>query len=107
MKTLPFHLHRNGVFYDQIQRTDSVAIYSLRYEQGGRIIGFDVFRIRLMGGSVFNGKSMPPYEKFPGNSAFGKSAWSFTTKEAALRRFSDLITLPRCMVGSQAAGLSA
>jgi hypothetical protein len=92
MKPLPLHLHRNGVFYDQIQRTDSAALYSLRNNQGGRIIGFDVFRVRLMGTSIFQGKTIPPYEQFPGNSAFGSSAWSFSTKEAALEKFKNELT---------------
>ena len=90
MKPLLSHLHRNGVFYSLEQRTGNVALFSLRYAQRGPIIGFDCFRVRLAEGRVFDGKTIPPYEQFPRNSAYGSSARSYTTKEAALKKFNEL-----------------
>jgi hypothetical protein len=43
IKPLPPSLHRKGIYYSLVKRTGEVAIYSLCYSQGVRIIGFDVF----------------------------------------------------------------
>jgi hypothetical protein len=91
MKPLSLHLKRKGVFYSQEQRTETTALYSLRYDQRGPIIGFDCFQVRLLGGKLFKGKTIPPYEQFPRDSDFGSSAWSFSTKEAAMEKFNELV----------------
>jgi hypothetical protein len=75
MKPLPRKLHRHGVFYEQVRRTEKVAMYSLRYTPVGPIIGFDVFRVLTRGERVVNGKTLPMGERFPPDSAFGVSAW--------------------------------
>jgi hypothetical protein len=90
MKPLPKQLHRNGCFYQQVQQTSTVAIYSLRCEDGGAIIGFDVFKVRQIGERVFKGKTIPPYEQFPPDSAFGSYAWSYTTEKAGTEKFCEL-----------------
>jgi hypothetical protein len=90
MKPLPEKIHRNGVYYEQVKRSDKAALYSLMYEQGGKIIGFDVFRIIRQGGSLFKGKLYPPYEQFPPNTAYGSTAFSFTTLEASEEKFLEL-----------------
>jgi hypothetical protein len=90
MKPLPEKIHRNGVYYEQIKRTDRAALYSMRYEQRGTIIGFDVFRIIRQGGGLFKGKLYPPYEQFPPNTAYGSTAFSFTTLEAAEKKYSEI-----------------
>lgn len=91
MKLLPSYLKRKGVLYSQEGRTETTALYSLRYDQRGPIIGFDCFRVRLVRGKVFNGKSMPPYEQFPRDSDFGSNAWSFSAKGEAMKRFNELV----------------
>lgn len=91
MKPLPLHLHRHGCFYQQVQRTAIVALYALRYEDGGPLIGFDVFRVRRMGERVFKGKTIPPYEQWPPDSAWGHSAWSYDSLVIADLKFKLLV----------------
>ncbi len=91
IKPLPEHLHRRGVYYDLVKRTGNVAIYSLRYSQGKRIVGFDVFRVLVRKGGAFRGKILPPYEQFPIDSAYGQTAWSFDTEKTANRKFDQLV----------------
>ena len=91
MKPLPLKIKRRGVFYEQVRRTDNAAIYSLRYEDGGRIIGHDVFKVRQVGERCFHGNIIPPYEQFPPDEAFGAWAWSYTTLQAADAKYNELI----------------
>jgi hypothetical protein len=90
MKPLPEHLCRNGCYYDLVQRMADVAVYSLRYENGGPILGFDVFRVRRMGERVFKGKIIPPYEQWPPGEAYGRYAWSYDTEKTAMEKFIEL-----------------
>ena len=90
MRTLPLRIKRRGVFYALVKRSESAALYSLSYSDGGRNIGFDVFRLRKVGVSSFRGKIIAPYEQFPPDEAFGSTAWSFTTEKAALKKFMEL-----------------
>lgn len=64
MKTLSKELKRNGVYYEQVKRTDGIALYSLRYEMEGPIIGFDVFKVHRQGESSFKNKIYPPMKDF-------------------------------------------
>ena len=87
IKPLPERLFRRGVHYSQVKRTESVALYSLSYQSGGRIIGFDVFKVHRIGERAFRGKIIPPYEQFPLNTDYGRSVFSFTTLQAAEEKF--------------------
>jgi|GEM_PF-2739509 hypothetical protein len=87
MKTLLKKLKRKGVFYEQVKRTDGAALYSLRYAEGGPIIGFDVFKVHRQGESHFKGNTYPSYERFPRDSDYGSSAFSFNSLKAAEKKF--------------------
>lgn len=90
MKLLPITLTRRGVYYSQVKRSKTAALYSLRYEPAGPIIGYDAFKVQCIGESVFRGKTMPPYEKFPADSDYGSSAFSYSTIEAAEKKYTEI-----------------
>jgi hypothetical protein len=96
MKPLPLRLLRRGVYYERIKRTPQAAIYALRYEPEGRIVGYDVFKVVIRPGRVFppprNAKPPEPYEEFPYDERFGSTAWSYTTEKAALEKFDALLS---------------
>jgi len=101
---LPQTKSKNGYAYRQIKRNDKVAVYEQKVEKEingevGKIVGYEVFRIVV--GKAYslvqrNGKkkgivyNYPPAEKFCGNEDFGKIAWAYNTKEAALAKFNEL-----------------
>lgn len=90
MKTLPLKLKRRGVFYDQVKRSEAAAIYSLRHNAGGRIVGYDVYRVLCRGEHAFKGKNYPTAERVPWDREWGQRAWSFTALKAAEEKFSEL-----------------
>ena len=75
---------RKSVFtYIQIARTDCVAIYA-QYLYG-RVICYEVFKIKIQKERNFDGRHFPRKEKFPSDSEFGKNAW-------AIRKFTQAYT---------------
>lgn len=82
-----------------MKRTEKVAMYSLRYGLKEPIIGFDVFRIGVARESLFVGDGMHRkrilgegmVECFPGDSVYGRSAWSFDTEKMAMKKFEELV----------------
>lgn len=90
MKQLPIILTRKAVYYSQVKRSKRAALYALRYGPAGRIIGYDVFKVVCIGESVFRGKTMPPYEKFPADIDYGSTAFSYSTLEAACKKYNEI-----------------
>ena len=103
-ESLPVTKTKNGYLYKQIKRTDKVAIYEQSVENEnngdvGRVVAYEVFLIVIAKayslvqkhgqkqGQIYN---YPASEKFPGNEDFGKIAWTYNTKEAALVKFNEL-----------------
>ena len=101
---LPQTKSKNGYAYRQIKRNDKAAIYEQSVEKDingkiGLIVGYEVFKIVVSKAYSLvqrNGKkkgmvyNYPPAEKFCGNEDFGKIAWAYNTKEAALVKFNEL-----------------
>jgi hypothetical protein len=91
MITLPLTKSKNGCYYTQIHRTARTALYSLAYSPKGKVIGFEVFKIRIAPARTLpNGVPVPEQEHFPSNEEFGKIAWSFTTQRTAMKKFEEL-----------------
>lgn len=85
-------IHRYGFRYTLLSKSDSAFIYAQwGYNQ---IIGYEVFRRRTREGRVLNGKYLPACERFPNHEAFGYWAWSFWTKEKAIRKFKEISNEP-------------
>lgn len=103
-ESLPQTKTKNGYEYVQVARNTKAAVYEQKVEKEingeiGQTVGFEVFQIFVSKacsliqkhgnkkGQVYN---YPAAEKFPGNEDFGKTAWSFTTREAAMNKFKEV-----------------
>lgn len=102
---LPKTKSKNGYAYRLVRRSANAAIYEQKIEKEingdvGKVVGYEVFVISVgkpyslvqkhgkKKGQVYN---YPAAEKFPGNEDFGKSAWSYTSLEAANNKFNEIM----------------
>ena len=90
IRALPLRLARRGCWYEQVQRGALAAIYSLRYDQRGPIIGYDVMKLRVRPASRFGDREITAHEVWPSDEDHGRTAWSVTTLAQAQRRFAML-----------------
>ena len=67
-----------------IVRNDDKALY-YRWDDV-----WEVFRIEIQEACEILGKSYPRKEIYPGNEAFGATAWCFKDKESALKRYNAI-----------------
>lgn len=76
MKTLPTTIRKNGFTYEQISRTDDVALFVQRYDELATIIGHEVFYINKCKTREIQGNVIEAHEAMPGDNQFGVTAWS-------------------------------
>lgn len=88
MKILPLYLRKNGFSYTQIARTEKKAIYRQTVTQ--EIEYFEVFIIQTRPEKSIKGKIILSGEVFPGNEAFGVSAWTYKSLEKAMTKYNSL-----------------
>lgn len=88
MKILEKEIKKNGFVYLQIHRSKDSAIYS--QHDNGKIIAYEVFKIKIQQERLFKGRLMPLKEKFPHDEAFGYTAWTVRSEEKAFRIFNEL-----------------
>lgn len=90
MKKLPKEISRNGYRYILMQRTQNKAMY--KQTNNNALIAFEVFRIRIQRArfSILLRKYLDESERFPGNSDFGKTAWSIQNYQDALKKYQEL-----------------
>lgn len=90
IKVLPETIRKNGFSYILLTRTPKKALYAQYCENV--LIGWEVFQIRVRGMhfSQFLSKQLKPTERFPGNSDFGKTAWSIQNYQDALKKYQEL-----------------
>ena len=89
MKRLTDILRKNGFTYSKILREGNVAIYEQHYSK--TISYFEVFLIRVKPEQNLFGRFYPEKEVFPGNSDFGRSAFSYYSLDRAKERFDLLV----------------
>jgi hypothetical protein len=79
--------------YQQIKRDDKRAIYSQTYKPANKIVGYEVFRIRIGNEFTFPGTTTvcPSKEQYPSNESFGGCAWSYCTLKAAGKKYDELL----------------
>jgi len=92
MKSLPIEKSKNGCYYQLLKRSEKVAIYEQRYAHFGMIIGYEVFIIRIRQAAEFHGIQFEASESFPGDEAFGSTAWTFSTETIAEKKYQELIS---------------
>ena len=88
MKTLPINLRKNGFDYTQVLRNDKYAVY--RQYVTPEIEYFEVFIIKTHPERFFKGRIIQASESFPGNEAFGKTAWTFQNLAKAMSKYNSL-----------------
>lgn len=104
MKELELEIRKGGFLYKQMLRTDNVALYS--QWDGGRIVCYEVFRIKIQKERKWKSKTFPRKEVYPRNDDFGYSAWAPSSYERAesiynrlvLEAYRDDLTEDRCIV---------
>lgn len=80
-------IKNHGYTMRLIKRTDDVAMYS-------KSDGFEVIRIRRHPGGVLFGKTLEPYELYPGDEQFGRMGWFFAGpkgRERADAKYDELV----------------
>ena len=92
LKLIPIALNKNRLCLEQIQRTDFVAMYSVRLKENQPIVGYEVWEISISPSREIFGKLYTAHEKVPSNEDFGKSAWSCATFVQANTFYNSLIT---------------
>lgn len=90
MNNLKIEFSENGLFLQQVKRTQHTAMYSVHLEKGSPITGYEVIRIRIIPEEKIKGTIIPEHERYPGNEKFGKDGFSWITREQAERCFSEM-----------------
>ncbi len=104
MKTLPKEKTKNGCLYNLVERKDKVALYEQRYCFLGKIIGYEVFVVKIRQAAAFQGIQFDTTEVFPGDEQFGVTAWAFNSKQWAVRKFAELCSSTggmQCQISAQ------
>jgi hypothetical protein len=95
VRKLKLVIKKNSYVYSQLLRNEKFAIYGQYDPSINKVIAFEIFRIYLIKRMQVK---IPEknfymqagiYEKFPSDSDFGKTAWSFTDYERAKKRFDE------------------
>lgn len=75
----------------QVKRNEFAAMYR-RYNMEGKALEFEVFAIKVAGGTEIFGRYYDKYEQYPGASAWGKTAFTALTEEHAERIYQEITT---------------
>lgn len=80
----------NPLTYTQIVRNDRYAVYERSREE--KVKDYETIKIKVIkaGTQIFNKTVIEDEEHYPGTSEFGRTAWSFADKTAALKRYDTL-----------------
>ena len=68
-----------------IHRKGGIAIYKRSDDV------YEVFKVKVSPAAEIFGKQYPEREAYPANEEFGLTAWCFTDRERAMRRFETLL----------------
>lgn len=74
MKILLKEFRKRGFNFKQLKRTNKAAMYLQSFN--GRDVGIEVFRIIVSNDYELGGVKIEGGEMYPGDNAFGWSAWS-------------------------------
>jgi len=75
VKKLEEHIRKRGFDLDLVRREGMVAIYSQSDE--GVIRAYEVIEIKERKESEFMGRTIEAHEKYPADSEWGRTGWSF------------------------------
>lgn len=90
MDSLPLEFTAKRRTYRQLKRTAKAALYEVS-KPTWKSCGYEVFRIKVAKAYTWpNGTTTPEHEAYPGDEAFGKSAWYYMTLHGAEVRFKEI-----------------
>lgn len=96
MKRLNDKIKYKSFIYNKIKRNNFKAIYSQHNidvdgnEIKDHIVAYEVFRISTLKAGELFGSYYPEREKFPSDTAFGVTAWSYKTLESAEKKYNEI-----------------
>lgn len=93
MDLLPEIIKRKDFTYELEKRGTKALIYRQISDEGGDLVAYEVFKIKVDSPKIVFGVSLNEREIFPANEDFGKWAWTFPTRERAEERFQHLENL--------------
>lgn len=90
LKKIPVEFDKFGYHFEQVERTETKAIYVQTY--AGRTLAFEIVRIRIRQGgfnTLFN-KQEPTREVYPGSEEWGERGWTVCDKDEAQKKYHSL-----------------
>jgi len=81
MNVLDNEIRKNGFNYKLLKRTEKFAMYS--QWDGDKLIGYEIFKIKIQPAKTVLNKDFPEKERFPNNEAFGYWAWQARSRSRA------------------------
>ena len=92
-KRLPTEFHRHGFNYRQIAREGDAAIYQQTWSGcSNPSVCYEVVRIRRREGFQIDGRLIEPAEVYPNSDAWGVDGFTFTDKDAAYTKLTEVNT---------------
>jgi len=88
MKKLPLKTKKHSYDFEQVERSERVAIYS-KSEKGKHYI-YEVFEIKSHNGYTLGNRYIEPAEAFPSNEQFGTIAWTYPSLERAKAKAKEI-----------------
>lgn len=90
---VPSEKRFHGFTYTQISRGIRSCLYRQTY--GKKTIAYEVFILIIRKEVTIKGVVYQAHEKWPRDSGFGKTAWTFLTIEDAIAKFNELESCSR------------
>lgn len=87
MEILANEIRKNGFIYTLHKKGEKTYIYQQYCPETERVMGWEVFQIKVDKPKVVFGVELGEREIFPGNEDFGKWAWSYSSYDKASEKF--------------------
>lgn len=91
-KPIPCTFNKNGKTYEQLHRSEQLALYRHALPTG-HVTGYEVHRIQRHEGRTIGDVQLPPAEYLPGDEDFGTKAWAYKTLSAATAKLEQQETI--------------
>lgn len=92
MEKLKEQFRKHGYDYSMVNRSDIAAIF--QQSDAGKVIAFEVIKVRISKACHTFGKDYPEREIYPGDNEWGLYGWTYKTLADAQARFNQLNTVP-------------
>jgi hypothetical protein len=100
MDVLEKQIRKNGFIYTLQKKGKRAYVYEQYCPENDKIVGWEVFQIKVDKPKVVFGVELGEREIFPGNEDFGKWAWSYSSLERVEEKYQYLENKPETNVES-------